>query len=144
MQNIPHILAMYIYIYRHKVPHEAVVSHSVQVFFPSKKVFPCMLTSLHLQDDVLLNGDLPIIFRCYVWFCLHKKEKYVKHDKKNTNKYKKKYSRIFHIFQIYTGYASIKGKMFWNITKTKSMKHSRIFRIFQIYTSYAAIKWQIV
>jgi hypothetical protein len=92
---------MYIYIYRHKVPHEAVVSHSVQVFFPSKKVFPCMLTSLHLQDDVLLNGDLPIIFRCYVWFCLHKKEKYVKHDKKIQTNTKKIFQNIPHISDIY-------------------------------------------
>ena len=40
-QNIPHIPD----IYRHIVPHEAVVSHSVLFFFPSKNVFPCMLTS---------------------------------------------------------------------------------------------------
>ena len=39
-QNIPHIPD----IYRHIVPYEAVVSHSV-LFSPSKNVFPCMLTS---------------------------------------------------------------------------------------------------
>ena len=107
--RIFHIFHIFqIRIYRHKVPHEAVVSHSVQVFFPSKKVFPCMLTSL-FAGWCSSNGDLLMIFCCYVRFCLHKMENYTKHYQKIQKNIK--HSRIFHIFQMYTGYSSIKLKM---------------------------------
>jgi len=60
----------------------------------------------------------------------------------------KKHSRIFRKFQIYTGYASMKWKIPYNMTKhtkhLKNKKHSRIFRKFQIYTGYASMKWTIL
>ena len=91
-----------------------------QVFLPSKKVFVLhadISWHLHSQDDVLPNGDLPMIFRCYVRFCLYKMKNHVKHEKnKNTEIY------------IYTGYASIRWKTWEGGTKASPEPESFCFR----------------
>ena len=94
--HIFHILQ--IRIYRHKVPHEAVVSHSVQVVFPSKKVFPCLLTSL-FAGWCSSNGDMLMIFCCYVRFASIK----WKIIQNMTKKYKKRktFQNIPHIPDVY-------------------------------------------